>query len=199
MSQRLLLVIALALVSLILGLALFWHPGQTERIAPAGAPSAGGDFTLQSADGPVSLKDYRGKVVLLNFGYTFCPDICPTSLAAIAAGIKLLSSEEAGRVAAIFVSVDPERDTPAHLKEYVAFFHPALVGVSGSPEAVAAVARQYGAFYARHSTGQAGGYVVDHTADTYVIGPDGRLVGRLPHAAAPEQVAGEIRMHLNQK
>lgn len=194
MSQRRLVSIVFSLLILLLGLAFFWNPG-----APKGTAVAwplGGDFTLQSAGGPVSLKDYRGKVVLLTFGYTFCPDVCPTSLATLAAGLKLLTPEESGRVAAVFASVDPERDTPARLKEYVAFFHPALIGVSGTPQALAAVAKQYGAYYAKQNTGQAGGYVMDHTADTYVIAPDGRLMGRIPHAALPAEVASEIRKHL---
>lgn len=192
MSQRFLVAIAIALGILVLGLALFWNPAQT----PAPAVTAGGDFTLQSADGPVSLKDYRGKVVLLMFGYTYCPDICPTALATAAAAMNLLKPEEAGGVAALFVSVDPERDTPAHLKDYVAFFHSGMVGVTGSPAEVAAVAKQYGVYYAKHQTGTGSGYVVDHSAETYLIGPDGGLLGRIPHAAPPQQVAAEIRQRL---
>lgn len=191
MSQRILLAIAAGIALLAVGLALFWQPGEPTR------REAGGDFTLQSADGPVSLKDYRGKVVLLYFGYTFCPDICPTELTSTAAALKLLGPAESGRVAMLFVSVDPERDTPAHLKEYAAFFHPAMVGVTGTPETVATVAGQYGVYYARQKTDTAGGYVVDHSAELFLIDRGGRLVARLPHAAPPEQVVAEIRKHLN--
>jgi protein SCO1/2 len=190
MSQRILLTIATGLALLALALGFFWHPGEASSVEP------GGDFTLQSADGPVSLKDYRGKVVLVYFGYTFCPDICPTELTNTAAALKLLKPAEAGRVAVLFVSVDPERDTPAHLKEYTAFFHPAMVGVTGTPAEVAAVAKQYGVYYARQKTESAGGYVVDHSSEVYLVGPDGRLSGRLPHAAPPEKVAAEIRSRL---
>ena len=159
----------------------------------------GGDFTLQSADGPVALVDFRGKVVLLYFGYTYCPDICPTSLAATAEALKELRPEELARVAVILVSVDPKRDTPARLKEYARFFHPVMVGVTGTPEEIAAVAKRYGVFYAEQKVATAGdGYVVDHSADTYVVAPDGRLVGRIAHATAPEQVAAIIRKHLYQ-
>jgi len=197
-SQRVLLALALALASLLVGLAFFWQPENPAALpAPATArPAPGGDFTLESAAGPVSLRDYRGKAVLLSFGYTSCPDICPTALATIASGLQQLRPEEAGRAAAIFVSVDPQRDSPKRLKEYVAFFHPALVGVTGTPEAVAATAGLYGAFYARQGADTAGGYVVDHTADIYVIDPAGRLAGRIPHGTAPSQVAAEIRRHL---
>ena len=197
MSQRILLAIAVLLAALVLGLAFFWQPELPERPLPVAAAPAGGDFTLQSAGGPVALQDFRGKVVLVYFGYTYCPDICPTSLAATAEGLKLLSPEELARVAVIFVSVDPERDTPARLKEYGEFFHSAIVGVTGTAAEVAAIARRYGVFYARQPVETAGGgYVVDHTSDTYIIGADGRLDGKIAHAAPPEQVAAEIRKRL---
>jgi len=174
MSERILVVIAGLLAALVLGLALFWMPEMPERPLPKAAIAAGGDFTLESASGPVSLKDYRGKLVLVYFGYTFCPDICPTSLASTAEGLKQLKPEEAARVAMIFISVDPERDTPPRLKEYAEFFHPSLVGVTGTPENLAEIAKRYGVFYARQKVETAGGgYVVDHSADTYVVGPDG--------------------------
>ena len=145
----------------------------------------------------MALQDFRGKLVLVYFGYTYCPDICPTALAATAEGLKLLTPEELARVAVIFISVDPERDTPARLKEYAEFFHPAIVGVTGSPEELAAIARRYGVFYARQPVETAGGgYVVDHTSDTYVVGADGKLDGKIAHATAPEQVAAEIRKRL---
>lgn len=198
MSERVLMVIAGLLTTLVLGLAFFWQPEIPERPLPKAAIAEGGDFTLQSANGPVSLKDYRGKLVLVYFGYTFCPDICPTSLAATAEGLKLLKPEEAARVAMIFISVDPERDTPARLKEYVEFFHPSMVGVTGKPEDLAEIAKRYGVFYAKQKVATAGnGYVVDHSADTYVVAPDGQLVGKIAHATPPNEVAAEIRKHLN--
>ena len=198
MSERVLMVIAGLLTTLVLGLAFFWQPEIPERPLPKAAIAEGGDFTLDSANGPVSLKDYRGKLVLVYFGYTFCPDICPTSLAATAEGLKLLTPEEAARVAMIFISVDPERDTPARLKEYVEFFHPSMVGVTGKPEDLAEIAKRYGVFYAKQKVATAGnGYVVDHSADTYVVAPDGQLVGKIAHATPPNEVAAEIRKRLN--
>jgi len=198
MSERILVVIAGLLAALVLGLALFWMPEMPERPLPKAAIAAGGDFTLESASGPVSLKDYRGKLVLVYFGYTFCPDICPTSLASTAEGLKQLKPEEAARVAMIFISVDPERDTPPRLKEYAEFFHPSLVGVTGTPENLAEIAKRYGVFYARQKVETAGGgYVVDHSADTYVVGPDGQLVGKIAHATPPDQVVAKIRSYLN--
>ena len=199
MSERILMTIAALLTALVLGLAFFWQPELPERPLPRAALPEGGDFTLQSAGGPVSLKDFRGKVVLVYFGYTYCPDICPTSLAATSDGLKQLTPEELARVAMIFVSVDPKRDTPARLKEYVDFFHPAMVGVTGAPEEIATIAKRYGVFYAEQKVETAGdGYVVDHSADTYVISTAGRLVGKIAHATPPEQVAETIRKYLNQ-
>jgi protein SCO1/2 len=199
MSERILTAIAGLLALVVLGVALFWHPEMPERPIPRAAIAAGGDFTLQSAAGPVSLKDYRGKLVLVYFGYTFCPDVCPTSLAATAEGLKLLTPEELGKVAMIFVSVDPKRDTPERLKEYAEFFHPAIVGATGTPEVIAEIAKRYGVFYAEQKVATAGGgYVVDHSSDTFVIAPDGKLVAKIAHATPPDQVAVAIRKHLQQ-
>ena len=199
MSDRILIVIAGLLATVLLGLAVFWSPELPERPLPRAAMPAGGDFTLQSASGPVSLKDYRGKVVLVYFGYTYCPDICPTALAATAEGLKQLTPDELAQVATIFISVDPERDTPARLKDYVEFFHPNIVGVTGTPENLAEIGKRYGVFYARQKVDTAGdGYVVDHTSDTYVVGPDGQLLSKIIHATPPDQVVAEIRKRLNQ-
>ena len=198
MPETLLKAVAALLAICVVGLALFWHPEPPERSLPRAALPPGGDFTLQSATGPVALHDFRGKLVLIYFGYTYCPDVCPTSLAATAEGLKLLAPEELERVAMLFVSVDPERDTPARLKEYAEFFHPRIVGATGSRAEVDDVARHYGVFHAKQKVDTAGdGYVVDHTSDTYVVAADGRLVARIAHATPPDQVAAIIRKHLN--
>lgn len=199
MGERILMVIAALLALVVAGIAVFWQPEMPEHPIPAAVIAAGGDFTLQSASGPVSLRDYRGKLVLLYFGYTFCPDICPTSLAATSEGLKQLKPEELAQVAMIFVSVDPKRDTPDRLKEYVEFFHPAIVGVTGTPENIAEIAKRYGVFYAEQKVETAGGgYVVDHSADTFIVAPDGQLVGKIAHATPPDQVVVAIRKHLKQ-
>ncbi|MFZ2973933.1 MAG: SCO family protein [Ferribacterium limneticum] len=199
MVERILIFVAGLLAAAIVGVALFWQPEMPERPLPKAVIAAGGDFTLQSASGPVALKDYRGKLVLVYFGYTYCPDICPTSLAATAEGLKQLTPEELAKVAMIFVSVDPKRDTPERLKEYVEFFHPAIVGVTGTPENIAEIAKRYGVFYAEQKIETAGGgYVVDHSADTFIVGPDGQLVAKMVHATPPDQVVVAIRKYLNQ-
>lgn len=173
-------------------LAWFWWPAS--GVTPKSPP--GGDFVLESASGPFDTATLRGQVMLVYFGYTYCPDICPTSLAVTSAAMKQLSPAELARLRLVFVSVDPQRDTPARLKDYVEFFHPSMVGVTGSAEQVAVAARQYGAAYARQDIGSAAGYVVDHSAWTYVVAPDGQLVGRIPHGATVEQTLAEIRKWL---
>ena len=195
MARRLTLwLILIALVSL--GTYFSLHPAPRERTVKH-APR-GGDFTLLSADGPLRLSDFRGKVTLLYFGYTYCPDICPTSLAATAAGLKQLTPQELAQVAVVFISVDPERDTPARLKEYAAFFHPIMRGVTGSPEALKEIAQRYGVFYQRQPAAtSSSGYAIDHTATTYVIDQQGALSEEIPHAAPPEAVVAAIRQHLS--
>lgn len=192
------------LAGLLVWLAFFWtpaggQPGQTGKahtqLQQTEAPK-GGDFTLQSADGPVSLADQRGKVVILYFGYTFCPDVCPTSLSALAQALSTLTPEELARVKPYFISVDPDRDTMDVLKVYAPFFHPAIVGISGSNEQVAQVARMYGARYMKQKPDADGLYSVDHSAFIYVVAPDGKLVASLPHGSLPTQIAEAIRAQL---
>lgn len=197
-----LLFAAILLLTVVLGWVVWvWQP--VNELAHQGIPLAvaptGGDFTLQSSNGPLSLRDLRGKVVLVYFGYTFCPDICPTSLAFTAQGLDLLDKHELARTQILFVSVDPERDTLVKLKEYGAFFHPNITGLTGSSREIDKVARLYGASYARKDTGSAGGYVMDHSASTYVVDPDGKLVATLGHGASPAEVAKVIRAALQNK
>lgn len=199
MSERILAVLAALLAAVLVGVTFFWYPEMPERPLPRANLVAGGDFTLQSAAGPVSLSDFRGKLVLVYFGYTYCPDICPTSLASTAEALKQLTPAELSRVAMIFVSVDPKRDTPERLKEYAEFFHPAIIGVTGTPAVIAEVAKRYGVFYAEQKVATAGeGYVVDHSSDTFVVAPDGQVVSKIAHATPPDQVVSVIRQYLNQ-
>ncbi|MBS1132748.1 MAG: electron transport protein SCO1/SenC [Proteobacteria bacterium] len=192
------------LAGLLVWLAFFWTPNGALSLAQNKvhtqlqqdeAPK-GGDFTLQSPAGPVSLADQRGKVVLLYFGYTFCPDICPTSLSAIAQALSALTPAEMAKVKTFFISVDPERDTMDVLKVYAPFFHPSIVGLSGSSEQVAQVARLYGARYMKQKPDENGLYSVDHSAYIYVVAPDGKLAASLPHGTLPTQIVDMIRSQL---
>lgn len=156
----------------------------------------GGDFTLTSANGPVSLLSLRGKVVLIYFGYASCPDACPSTLAAIAQGLAQLAAEERQLVRVLFVSVDPARDNPHKLKQYVAHFAPEMIGVTGTPRALAEVVVQYGAAFHMQPVESAVGYVVDHSSFTSVVAPDGRLVEQLPHGTSPQAIAAAVRRWL---
>lgn len=195
MKRGLLIAAIFGLSALLVWAALLWKPERSGGPALAGGPQ-GGDFTLQAANGPLSLHDLRGKVVLLYFGYTMCPDICPTSLAFSAQGLNQLDKTELENVKMLFITVDPERDTLERVKEYAGFFHPAIVGLTGSPEEIARTARLYGASYMRQNVDSATGYVVDHTSETYVVGRDGKLFAILPHGAPPAKVAETIRAAL---
>jgi protein SCO1/2 len=161
----------------------------------AGLPP-GGDFTLQSADGPLALHDLHGKVVLLFFGFIHCPEVCPTALSYEAAAIRILSPDEQARVAGLMISVDPERDTLPALKDYGYTFHPRISGVTGSATTLQEITRRYGVIYTRRAADPSGNYSVDHTADIYVIAPDGRLLARMPYGTSPEDLANEIRLAL---
>ena len=192
LSQRAFILLAATLL-IVLAL-LIWSP-LPQPLPGYGLPP-GGAFTLESASGPVSLQDFQGKVVILYFGYTYCPDICPTALAAHTEALRLLSPAEAARVAVLFVSVDPERDTPAHLKDYAAFFHPAFIGLTGMPIVLQELTRRYGVFYAKQPSGSNGAYSVDHTADSFVIDRDGQLVAKLAHGTTAETTAASLRRWL---
>lgn len=153
----------------------------------------GGDFTLHSLKGPVSLSDYRGKVVVLYFGYTSCPDICPTALSLAAGALRRLSPEERKGVAGIFVSVDPERDGLKLLHDYATQFDPLIVGVTGSAEELKEIALRYGVYYKKVNVEGAMGYVVDHSSATYIIDREGRLAKTLNHGAPVDDVLAGIR------
>ncbi len=193
--QKALPLISLAVVAaLLVWTLLLWKP-ETSTTAPVQVSE--GDFTLRSANGPLSLKDLRGKVVLLYFGYTSCPDICPTSLTLMRIALSQLSETELAQVQGIFVSVDPKRDTPERLAQYSSHFHPNIRGVTGSDEEVGEVARRYGAIYQVAESDSAMGYTVDHSSVTYVIDQQGRLISTLPHGTMPKIILQEIRSLLN--
>jgi protein SCO1 len=190
--RRIAVIVSATLVALLLGALAAYLVGQRSD-SPA---ARGGDFTLSSADGPVSLASLRGQVVLIYFGYASCPDVCPTSLALTTTALHALTPAERQRVRVLFVSVDPARDTPAKLKQYAGFFHPNITGITGSPEALTAVAARYGAAYRMTPVESAAGYVVDHSSATSVVAPDGHLVEQLPHGTAPPDIVAAIRRWL---
>jgi protein SCO1 len=164
--------------------------------ANASEDGLGGDFNMADCrGGSFRLADHRGKVVTLYFGFTRCPDVCPTELATLAAALNGLG-QRAADVLPVFVSVDPERDTASSLTEYVKFFHPSMVALCGSGDDIRSLAARYGATFRKVPSTSALGYTVDHTADLYVIGPDGRLARILPNGTPPEAMVRAIEAAL---
>lgn len=157
-----------------------------------------GDFILQSANGKVALADYRGKVVVLYFGYTFCPDVCPTSLGILSLALGELTAEELDNVQPLFISVDPERDTVERLKTYAEAFHPRIIGITGSSLEIASVAQEYGVLYMKvEMPGSALGYAVDHSSQYYVLNRDGTFNQKINHGTDPKEVAAVLRQVIN--
>ena len=182
------------LLGLLAGLALAACSGGAEEPPLKGA-AIGGPFTLTDQDGrPATERDYAGRYRIMYFGFTHCPDVCPTDLAVIGQALRRFEKSDparAARVTPIFVSVDPERDTPAVLKDYVAAFHPRLVGLTGTPPQLADMARRYGAYYGKEAPA-AGGYNVNHSRLAQLIGPQGEPIALLPYDKGAEAVAAEL-------
>ncbi len=194
MKKSLLIAVIALLMGLLTWLLFGWQPlPQSADGTRLAEMPAGGDFTLQSPQGPAALSDFRGKVVMLYFGYTWCPDICPTNLSLFSRVLSELAPEELARVQPIFISVDPRRDTLPRLKEYTEYFHERLLGVTGSDAEVARVAARYGVAYRAVNPETETNYAVDHSADTYLIDPQGHLVQRLPHGSSAETLLQAIR------
>jgi protein SCO1 len=177
------------------GLANAETASKNSELEPLSSALTGGDFTLQSIDGPVSTKAFRGKLILLYFGYTQCPDVCPTSFSLMAQALNELDEQELARISGIFVSVDPKRDSVERLAEYVDYFHPSFIGVTGSPEEISAAAKGYGVKYSfTDASDSAMGYIVNHSAAVYLIDQQGVLRFAFPHETPPKTMLGAIRM-----
>ncbi|MCG7962994.1 MAG: SCO family protein [Candidatus Thiodiazotropha taylori] len=171
-----------------------------DRVLDLRGEQLGGDFTLRSSRGEFSLEQLRGKVVVLFFGYTKCPDVCPSSLALLSQALNELSEEELQQVQGVFISVDPKRDTFQALDDYVSYFHPNLIGVTGSESEVAKVAKLYGAQYVEVKLeASAFAYAVDHSATTYLISPQGELRFLLPHQTPSVMMLEAIRYLLAER
>lgn len=173
--------------------------GARERLLPTagmrsvGQALVGGPFTLTDQNGKrVTEQDFRGKLMLIYFGFTYCPDVCPTALQVMAAALDKLGPK-GERITPVLISVDPERDTPAQLAQYVKSFHPRLVGLTGSPQEVEAVAKAYRVYFKKVADPKStAGYTMDHSSIVYVMGPDGQYRAHFTHATSPDVMAERL-------
>ena len=159
----------------------------------------GRGFALTDQSGHLRhLTDYQGKAVVIFFGYTQCPDVCPTTLAGLAAAMKLLGAD-AKRVQVLFVTVDPERDTQALLAAYVPQFDPSFVGLYGDVATTAATAKEFKVFYQKQPGATPQTYTIDHSANSYAYDPQGRLRLMIRHEETPQDVAHDLKLLLDGK
>jgi cytochrome oxidase Cu insertion factor (SCO1/SenC/PrrC family) len=162
-----------------------------------GRGSVGGPFTLTDQTGkPRSDSEFRGKLMIVYFGYTYCPDVCPTDLMAITQALDALGPAAEG-IQPVFITIDPERDTKV-LADYVSAFHHSLIGLTGSPEEIRGVANLYKAFYAKVQDERSGDYSIDHTGVIYLMGRNGEYLGFMPPQTNPDRLTEVLRKNLAQ-
>ena len=165
-----------------------------------GAALIGGPFELTDQNGQVrTAADFQGRHMLIYFGYTFCPDICPTSLLSMTQALDLLGEEHAAaakKIAPIFITIDPDRDTVEALAAYAPSFHENLVALTGSADQVAEAAKAYRVFYRKHEDDGSGDYLVDHSSYVYLMGPEGGYVSHFAHTAQADEIAAGLRKYL---
>ncbi|HET6182510.1 MAG TPA: SCO family protein [Acetobacteraceae bacterium] len=179
--------LGLALAAALFGVGLYlWFSGQ------AGA-SIGGPFSLIDQSGRrVSAASFRGKYMLVYFGYTYCPDVCPTTLTDVAGALDKLGPK-ADAIVPIFITVDPQRDTPEVLKTYVAAFSPRIIGLTGTPAEIDQAEREYHVYAAKHVTGPGpNDYAMDHSSFLYLMGPDGRFITPIDSGASADELAQRL-------
>jgi len=177
------------------------EPSPTDLIEGllSGRAPVGGPFELTDQTGHRRTDaDFQGKLVVLYFGYTYCPDVCPTELQSISLALDKLGAA-ATTVQPLFITVDPERDTPARLADFVSSFHPRLIGLTGSLAEIRKTAIAYRTFFAKAGATTADHYSVDHTGFIYLLGKDGRYLGFLPPSLSPDAIADAIRARLGAK
>ena len=186
----------------LLALASFF--GQEKEASLRGTvydpPIPAPDFTLTSGDGQVfRLSEQRGRIVLLFFGYTSCPDVCPTTLAELKQVFQKLSSDEQERIRVFFITVDPQRDSPERVQQYASRFHPACIGLSGSEEVLTPVWQAYGVYREVLPAESASGYLVAHSAWIYLVDPEGNLRLTFPFGTPSEDILFDLKILLKKK
>ncbi|MBN8874085.1 MAG: SCO family protein [Rhodospirillales bacterium] len=187
--------VLIALVGVVFAVLLIGVGGYLwlSKDSPGGPTALGGPFTLENGAGKtVTDRDFRGRYVLVYFGYTFCPDVCPTTLNAVADAMDKLGPK-AERVTPVFITVDPKRDTPAVVQQYAAAFGPRIVGLTGTPEQIANVAKEFRVYYAEHRTGPGpNDYTMDHSSILYLMGPDGRFIAPVRADQSGDEMAAAL-------
>lgn len=174
--------------------SLFMMGGEDNRPA---SDRVGGDFVLQASSGPVSLEQFRGKAVLLFFGYTHCPDVCPTTMSNVSETLNLLSESEREKVQPLFITVDPLRDSVEHLAKYVAFFHPKIIGLSGTTDEIKRVAQKYTVEYFKDGEEGTDKYLISHTSYLFLINPDGEVSDLMSDHTSPADIANTLRQYIS--
>ncbi|HYH40304.1 MAG TPA: SCO family protein [Azospirillum sp.] len=197
MTARILRIALASLVGLALAAGIaWWQVRHATQQVETSAAAVGGPFRLTDHTGKaVTDADYRGKHLLIYFGYTFCPDVCPTELSTMAAALDKLGPV-ADKVQPLFISIDPERDTVAHMADYVPLFHPRLVGLTGTPDEIRAVAKEYRVYAAKAPGSSGEAYLMDHSSFVYLMGPDGKFVAVFPGGTGPDKMAADIRKRI---
>jgi cytochrome oxidase Cu insertion factor (SCO1/SenC/PrrC family) len=182
---------------------LIWHESENVpglgRSVITGQADIGGPFKLIDHTGkPVTEADFRGRYMLIYFGYSFCPDVCPTTLAVMAQALDKLGSE-ARRVTPVFITIDPERDSPAVLADYMKAFGSSFVGLTGSVDAIKDAEKKYRVYAVKKPLDPArpkAGYGMDHSSVLYLMGPNGKLISFYDEAISPDQLAKELRQKI---
>ena len=194
MSKVLLILDSLAVTSIISAYEIKGSEDtRTNLKKPEYYKNFGGDFSLTGPEGKtVSLEDFRNKVVLIYFGYTFCPDVCPITLSNLKM-LMLSLEEKAEDVQVIFISIDPERDTYQKLKDYVPYFHPTFIGLTGSEADLASVAKKYQTFYLKQKVESEAGYLMAHTDVVILVDQNGRFRGRYKSKYDLDKLKTDIR------
>ncbi|MEO0441308.1 MAG: SCO family protein [Pseudomonadota bacterium] len=194
---------AVLIAPLLLGLLSACNPGSSESQAaqyaepPLAGAKIGGSFTLTNQDGgKTSDSDFTGQYRLMYFGYSYCPDVCPVDLQKLMQGLALAEkqdSEIAQKVQPLFITVDPERDQPEQLRQYVSAFHPRLIGLTGTADEIAEVAGKYLIIYDKRDDAGMTEYLVDHSRQAYLFGKNGEPIALLPYDGTPQEIADEIK------
>jgi protein SCO1 len=195
---RPLALIPYALIAAFVSAGALWHLGDlrahggVESVPTGQTVTIGGPFALTDQNGIMRTeKDYRGKYTLVFFGYTYCPDVCPTTLAVMSAALDKLGAR-ADKLVPLFITVDPKRDTPEKLKSYLGSFDPRFVGLTGEPKDIAAVAKEYRVYYREHPAENGGEYTVDHSGVIYLMDPNGAFVANYSLETSPEAMAADL-------